>query len=138
MTRPPQPAVFQTGDVVASRFRIIRYIAKGGMGELYEAEDLELHERVALKTILSGIADDERTEIAMFKREVHLARQVTHPNVCRIFDVFRHRPFDGAQGRPFDAAQGRSGDAGSDPASEVVFLTMELLHGKTLAEKAPA
>ena len=50
---------------------------KGGMGELYEAEDLELHERVALKTILSSIADDERS-ILLFKREVHLARQVTH------------------------------------------------------------
>jgi serine/threonine protein kinase len=116
--RQPVPAVFQTGDVVASRFRIIRYIAKGGMGELYEAEDLELHERVALKTILSGIADDERA-IAMFKREVHLARQVTHPNVCRIYDVFRHR----------------SGDAGFRPGHDVVFLTMELLHGETLAEK---
>ena len=45
--------MFRTGDVVAFRFRIVRYLAKGGMGELYEAEDLELHERVALKTILS-------------------------------------------------------------------------------------
>jgi class 3 adenylate cyclase/predicted ATPase len=89
------------------------------MGELYEAEDLELHERVALKTILSDIAHDERS-IGRFKREVHLARQVTHPNVCRIYDVFRHR----------DAA------AQADrPADEVVFLAMELLHGETLADK---
>ena len=84
-------SVFRTGEVVAYRFRIVRYLAKGGMGELYEAEDLELHERVALKTILSSIANDERS-ILLFKREVHLARQVTHANVCRIFDVFRHRP----------------------------------------------
>ena len=49
--------MFRTGDIVAFRFRIVRYLAKGGMGELYEAEDLELHERVALKTILSHIAD---------------------------------------------------------------------------------
>ena len=83
--------VFRPGDVVAYRFRIVRYLAKGGMGELYEAEDLELHERVALKTILSSIANDERS-ILLFKREVHLARQVTHANVCRIYDVFRHRP----------------------------------------------
>ena len=88
------------------------------MGELYEAEDLELRERIALKTILSHIAEDERS-IALFKREVHLARQVTHPNVCRIYDVFRHRYA-----------------AGSDrPASEVVLLAMELLHGETLADK---
>ena len=89
------------------------------MGELYEAEDLELRERVALKTILSGIADDERA-IRLFKREVQLARQVTHPNVCRIYDVFRHRP-------------AVAGD--TEAADEVVFLTMELLHGETLAEK---
>ena len=50
-------SVFRTGDVVAFRFRIVRYLAKGGMGELYEAEDLELRERMALKTILSHIAD---------------------------------------------------------------------------------
>ena len=54
--RTPGTSVFRTGDVVAFRFRIVRYLAKGGMGELYEAEDLELHERIALKTILSHIA----------------------------------------------------------------------------------
>ena len=88
--RAPGTPVFRTGDIVAFRFRIVRYLAKGGMGELYEAEDLELRERIALKTILSHIAADERS-ILLFKREVHLARQVTHANVCRIYDVFRHR-----------------------------------------------
>ena len=48
----PGRTVFRTGEVVAYRFRIVRYLARGGMGELYEAEDLELHERVALKTVL--------------------------------------------------------------------------------------
>jgi eukaryotic-like serine/threonine-protein kinase len=113
----PTGAVFRIGEVVAYRFRIVRYLARGGMGELYEAEDLELHERVALKTILSSIGSDERS-ILLFKREVHLARQVTHANVCRIFDVFRHRP-PGGDGR----------------ADEVVFLAMELLHGETLADR---
>ena len=116
--RTPGTSVFRTGDIVAFRFRIVRYLAKGGMGELYEAEDLELRERVALKTILSQIAEDERS-IVLFKREVHLARQVTHPNVCRIYDVFRHR---------FAAGNDR-------PANEVVLLAMELLHGETLADK---
>ena len=112
-------SVFRTGEIVAFRFRIVRYLAKGGMGELYAAEDLELRERVALKTILPHIAKDERS-ILRFKREVHLARQVTHPNVCRIYDVFRHRY----------AAAGADG-----PGDEVVFLAMELLHGETLADK---
>jgi serine/threonine-protein kinase len=112
-------AVFRTGAIVAFRFRIVRYLAKGGMGELYEAEDLELHERVALKTILSHIASDERA-VVRFKREVHLARQVTHPNVCRIYDVFRHK----------DADQGAATRGG-----DVVLLAMELLHGETLADR---
>jgi serine/threonine-protein kinase len=111
--------VFRTGDIVAFRFRIVRYLAKGGMGELYEAEDLELHERVALKTILSDIASDERA-VVRFKREVHLARQVTHPNVCRIYDVFRHKDAD------------RAADT---PANDVVLLAMELLHGETLSDR---
>ena len=114
----PGTPVFRTGDIVAFRFRIVRYLAKGGMGELYEAEDLELRERIALKTILSHIAADERS-ILLFKREVHLARQVTHPNVCRIYDVFRHQ----------------SAAAGDRSAGEVVVLAMELLHGETLADK---
>jgi len=101
-------SVFRSGDVVASRFRVVRYLAQGGMGELYEAEDLELRERIALKTILPHIAADERS-IALFKREVQLARQVTHQNVCRIYDIFRHQ--------------------------SIVLLAMELLHGETLAEK---
>jgi len=112
-------SVFQPGAIVASRFRIVRYLAQGGMGELYEAEDLELRERIALKTILAHIAANDRS-IAMFKREVHLARQVTHPNVCRIYDIFRHQP---------DPARA---DA---PGNEVVLLAMELVHGETLAEK---
>jgi len=101
------------------RFRIVRYLARGGMGELYEAEDLELHERIALKTILAHIAASDRSMV-LFKREVHLARQVTHPNVCRVYDIFRHQ-----------SAPARA----DSPGNEIVLLAMELLHGETLAEK---
>src|SRR5580658_6814765 len=78
------------GEVLAGRFRILRFIASGGMGEVYEAEDQELREHVAVKTIRPEILV-QPDAMARFKREVHLARQVTHPNVCRIFDLFRHR-----------------------------------------------
>jgi len=101
------------GEVLAGRFRIIRFIASGGMGEVYEAEDQELHEHVAVKMIRPEILV-QSSAMAHFKREVHLARKVTHPNVCRIFDLFRHRAGDLARG-------------------ETVFISMELLHGKTLA-----
>jgi serine/threonine protein kinase len=71
---------------VCERFHVVRFIARGGMGELYEAEDLTLGERVALKTIRTEIAVQERAN-QRFWREVQLARKVTHPNICRIFDL---------------------------------------------------
>lgn len=80
------------------------------MGEVYEAEDLELRERVALKTILPVIAGNPAAT-EQFKREIQLARKVTHPNVCRIFDLV----YDSRSSGP------------------VVFLTMELLEGISLA-----
>ncbi len=109
---------FRAGDLLCERFRVVRFIARGGMGELYEAEDVALGERVALKTIRPEIASDERVH-QRFRREVQLARRVTHSNICRIFDLFQHLPDATAR-------------AGSPPA---VFVTMELLHGETLAER---
>src|SRR5688572_17288905 len=105
---------FNRDEEVAGRYRIVRFIARGGMGEVYEAEDLELGGRVALKTVRLDAAGD-RHAIERFKREIHLARQVTHPNVCRIFDLSRH---------PRAA-----------PDGDVLFLTMELLPGDTLADR---
>jgi eukaryotic-like serine/threonine-protein kinase len=109
----PAGATCAVGDLLAGRFRIVRFIARGGMGELYEAEDLELRERVALKAMRPEIASDKDAN-RRFRREVQLARQVTHPNICRIFDLFQHQP---PGGRP-----------------PVVFVTMELLEGETIAD----
>lgn len=108
-------ATFRAGDLLCDRFRVVRFIARGGMGELYEAEDLALGERVALKTIRPEIAMHERAN-QRFRREVQLARKVTHPNICRIFDLFEHRPPDGTAG-------------------SVSFVTMELLQGETLSQR---
>lgn len=103
----------QPGQILAGRYRILRFIAGGGMGEVYEAEDVELGERVALKTVRPRFARDAHA-IERFKREIHLARKVTHPHVCRIFEFGQHRAPDGG---------------------ELVLLTMELLSGETLAER---
>jgi hypothetical protein len=73
---------FEVGELLCDRFRVTRFIARGGMGELYEAEDLELGERVALKTIRPEIALDDRAH-QRFLREVQLARKITHSNICR-------------------------------------------------------
>jgi tRNA A-37 threonylcarbamoyl transferase component Bud32 len=101
------PRVLADGVVVADRYRVTRLLGRGGMGEVYEVEDLTLRERVALKTVHAGLAHDERM-VERLKREVQLARRVTHECACRVFDV------------------------GED--GEVVFLTMELIAGETLSE----
>jgi eukaryotic-like serine/threonine-protein kinase len=110
-------ATFAPGQVLADRYRIVRFIAQGGMGEVYEAEDRELGERVALKTVRPEVAGQEGA-LERFKREVQLARKVTHPNVCRLFDLGVHR-FGGPDGETI----------------EVRYLTMELLEGETLAQR---
>jgi Tol biopolymer transport system component len=101
------------GTVLAGRYRLIRFIAEGGMGAVFEAQDLELGSSVAVKTIRPEVAGNPRI-LERFKREILLARRVTHPNVCRLFDFGRH--------------QGTAGQA------EVDFLTMELLDGETLVD----
>jgi serine/threonine protein kinase len=104
----PGQHTFSSGDLLAERFCIVRFIGRGGMGEVYEADDLELYERVALKTIRREVASCEGM-LARFRNEIQLARKVTHPNVCRIFDLARH--------------------------GEISFLTMELLDGESLASR---
>ncbi len=108
----PAAAHVAEGDVLANRFRIVRFIGRGGMGDVYEAEDLELGERVALKTVRPEIAHLDGA-IDRFRREIQLARKVTHPNVCRIFDVFRHRPEAGAGASGWGVAGGPGGAGGS-------------------------
>ena len=107
---------FLPDQVISGRFKVVRLIGRGGMGEVYEARDLELQERVALKTIRPEIASDPKT-LARFKQEIHLARRVTHPNVCRMYDLERYQPSEAS---------------GKAPIS---FLTMELLEGETLAAR---
>ncbi len=77
------------GQVLIDRFVIVRFIAKGGMGEVYEAEDRFLQGvHVAVKTILPQIADEPALR-QRFEREVLVAREVSHPNLCPIYDIFR-------------------------------------------------
>src|SRR5262245_50800492 len=78
------PPVCAIDELAAGRVRIVKLLAKGGMGEVYEAEDVELKERIGLKTIRPDLAKDPRA-LELFRREIQLARRVTHPNVCRIF-----------------------------------------------------
>src|SRR5262249_5775054 len=77
---------FLPGTVVGGRYRIAGLLGRGGMGEVYRATDLTLGQAVALKFLPEATSNDERA-LARFYNEVRVARQVTHPNVCRVYDV---------------------------------------------------
>src|SRR5262245_32291777 len=94
---------FVPGEVFSGRYRMITRIRRGGMGDVWRADDLVLGTPVALKLIYSGSADARDRLL----NEVRLARQVTHPAVCRVFDV--------------------------GEADGLVFYSMELVRGEDLA-----
>ena len=77
---------FDPGTVLAGRYRIIRSLGRGGMGIVYHADDLRLGHAVALKFLPPELAADPR-RLAQFHSEVSLARQISHPNVCRVYDI---------------------------------------------------
>src|SRR5579859_7270381 len=108
---PAQAAArFSAGETIARRFLVVRFIARGGMGEVYEVEDRLLQgNRVALKMIRPEIAAHEESS-HRFEQEVLLARKINHPNLCPIYEIFRC----------------------DDVAPPFLFLTMKLLTGETL------
>jgi predicted Ser/Thr protein kinase len=77
---------FLPGRLLAGRYRIIALLGKGGMGEVYRADDLTLGQPVALKFLPDEAARDQGL-LERFKNEVRIARRVSHPNVCRVYDV---------------------------------------------------
>ena len=107
----PKPT-FADGQIVAKRFRIKQYLARGGMGEVYEALDCELDSPVAVKSIRADLLNDRMLQ--QLRAEVQLAKQVTHPNICRVYDLFRH-------------------DSEGSPST--LLISMELLKGETLAKR---
>src|SRR5215469_15746767 len=103
MAAPSQPV----GRTV-SHYRILRKIGGGGMGVVYEAEDLKLHRRVALKLLPEHLASDEDT-LHRFQREAEAASSLNHPHICIIHDI--------------------------ETAAGNAFIAMEFLSGKTLKYK---
>jgi len=107
--------LIQVGALVGGRYRAQRFVARGGMGEVYEAWDVLLSERVALKTInpLAASSDQVRAS-ARFKQEVQLSRRVADAHVCRIYEFGQHIV------------------PGFGPLS---YLTMEFIEGQTLGAR---
>jgi len=99
-------------------YEVVARLGAGGMGEVYEAEDQELREQIALKTIRLRHSQD-LSMIDRLRKEVQLGRRIGHPNVCRLFDVFR-------VSLP---------PAPDQPAVECAIVTMQLLRGSTLSDR---
>jgi len=97
---------FLPGTMFGDRYRITGLLGKGGMGEVYKADDLKLGQTVALKLLPQQLAADEG-RLSRLLNEVRTARQVAHPNVCRVYDI---------------------GETGNEH-----FITMEYVHGEDLA-----
>jgi ribosomal protein L40E len=97
---------FSPGTVLDGRYRVIGLLGRGGMGEVYRADDLRLGQPVALKFLPDSVGDDP-IRLAQFHNEVRTARQVSHPNICRVHDI---------------------GDIEGH-----IFLSMELVDGEDLA-----
>jgi hypothetical protein len=104
-TEPALPAGIGAG-LLAGRYRIVSKLGEGGMGEVFRADDLALGVSVALKFLPDALAADQAW-LDRFRAEVRLARQITHPNICRVYDIGQ--------------ADGRT------------FLSMEYVDGEDLA-----
>jgi serine/threonine-protein kinase len=103
----PRPAErFAPGTLLAGRYRLVAALGRGGMGEVYRADDLTLEQPVALKFLPPHLANDPE-RLGRFRKEVAIARRVSHPNVCRVYDLAE------VDGQP--------------------FLTMEYVDGEDLA-----
>ena len=79
-------ARFVPGDVLLDRYRIVGLLGRGGMGEVYRADDLKLKQAVALKFLPASLSADGAA-LARFYKEVSVARQISHRHVCRVYDV---------------------------------------------------
>jgi serine/threonine-protein kinase len=96
------------GSLFASRYRIEQILGRGGMGIVYKANDTQLDEPVAIKTLPGDVMQRSPEELERFKREIRLARKITHRNVLRTYDY--------------------------GEADGVYFISMECVRGYTLAE----
>lgn len=105
------PVLFADGSLVANRYEIRRRIGRGGMGQVYEAYDRILREPVALKTTTSQRSKGPERLLD----EVRMARRITHPNVCRLYDAGVHEA--------------------REPRRSTYFISMEYLEGHTLRNR---
>ncbi len=130
-------ARFVPGTVLGDRYRIVGLLGRGGMGEVYRAEDLKLGEPVALKFLPMALSLDGAA-LARFHREVRVARQIAHRNVCRVFDIGE------AEGLHFLSMEYIDGEdlssllrrIGRAPGDKAVELARQICAGLSAAHEA--
>jgi len=135
---PDDPAhVFAPGTMLAGRYRIVALLGRGGMGTVYRADDLKLGHSVALKFLPTGLESDP-DRLRRFLDEVRTARQVSHPNVCRVHDV------DEIDGRHFLSMEYVDGEdlssllrrIGRLPEERAVTVARQICAGLSAAHEA--
>jgi tetratricopeptide (TPR) repeat protein len=111
----PLLGTLSPSDLISDRYQVLGFLGAGGMGEVYKVYDRELKEFVALKTLRTESAAHPAS-VSRLLKEVQLARRIIHPNICRMLEIGRDNRALGL----------------------LVFITMELLEGQTLAETLSA
>ncbi len=116
-------ARFVAGEMIDGRYRIVGLLGRGGMGEVYRAEDLTLEQPVALKFLPESLSMDGGA-LARFHREVRVARQISHRNVCRVYDIGQHEglhflSMEYVRGEELSSVLKRFGRLPSDKAVEI-------------------
>jgi serine/threonine-protein kinase len=85
----PRETRFTPGTILLNRYRVISLLGRGGMGEVYRAEDMKLGQQVALKFVPRELGSDP-TVLKHLYSEVRIGRDVAHPNVCRLYDIVEY------------------------------------------------
>ena len=140
-TREPGPVVpageFAPGTMLGERYEIISQLGQGGMGAVYKARDTELERLVALKIIRPELTTNPEM-LKRFKQELILARQVTHRNVIRIFDLgqadgFKFITMEFLEGQDLRAVLREKGKLAPEDAAKVILQicrALEAAHGE--------
>jgi serine/threonine-protein kinase len=132
----PEAKRLPTGAIVAGRYRLVAMLGKGGMGEVYRAEDLTLDQPVALKFLPEAVVGDS-ARLTQFHNELRTARQVSHKNVVRLYDLGE------ADGRPFLTMEYVDGEdlgallrrIGRFPADKAIDIARQLCAGVAAAHE---